>query len=101
MVFHKNEQGIFKHPSYTQKSGRSSGGGNGHPLQYSCLEISMDRGAWQVTVRGVTKSRTPLRDLHSDDLKCLEALEVSLFTPPHLESLHPFTPSKTFSLDIP
>ena len=31
---------------------------NGNPLQYSCLEISMDREAWQATVLGVTKSRT-------------------------------------------
>ena len=30
--------------------------GNGNPLQYSCLENSMDRGAWQATVHGVTKS---------------------------------------------
>ena len=36
--------------------GRSPGGGNGNPLQYSCLENSMDRGAWWVTVHGVTKS---------------------------------------------
>ena len=34
-----------------------AGQGNGHPLQYSCLEKSMDREAWQVTVHGVTKSR--------------------------------------------
>ena len=34
-------------------SGRSPGGGNGNPLQYSCLENSMDRGAWQATVHGV------------------------------------------------
>ena len=32
--------------------------GNGNPLQYSCLENPMDRGAWQATVHGVTKSRT-------------------------------------------
>ena len=38
--------------------GRSSGGRNGNPLQYSCLENPMDRGAWQGTVQGVTKSRT-------------------------------------------
>ena len=38
-------------------SGISSGEGNGNPLQYSCLENSMDRGAWQATVHGVTKSR--------------------------------------------
>ena len=36
--------------------GRSSGEGNGNPLQYSCLENSMDRGAWQATVHGLAKS---------------------------------------------
>ena len=39
-------------------SGRSSGGGHGNPLQYSCLENPMDRGLWQATVHGVTKSWT-------------------------------------------
>ena len=38
--------------------GRFPGEGNGNPLQYSCLENSMDRGAWWATVHGVTKSRT-------------------------------------------
>ena len=38
--------------------GRSPGGGNGYSLQYSYLENSIDRGAWRVTVHGVTKSRT-------------------------------------------
>ena len=38
--------------------GRSPGGGDGNPLQYSCLENSMDRGASRATVHGVTKSRT-------------------------------------------
>ena len=38
--------------------GRSPGEANGNTLQYSCLENSMDRGAWQATVHGVTKSRT-------------------------------------------
>ena len=37
-------------------SGRSPGGGNGKPLQYSCLENSMDRGAWRATVHEVAKS---------------------------------------------
>ena len=37
-------------------SGRSPGVGNGNPLQYSCLENSMDRGAWQATVHGVSES---------------------------------------------
>jgi len=41
--------------------GRSPGGGNGNPLQYSCLENSVDRGAWQATVHGVPKSQTQLR----------------------------------------
>ena len=38
-------------------SGRSPGGGNGNPLQYSCLGNSMDRGAWQAT-GGVANSQT-------------------------------------------
>ena len=37
--------------------GRSSGGGNGNPLQYSCLGNPMDRGTWRDTFHGVTKSR--------------------------------------------
>ena len=41
-------------------SERFPGGGNGNPLQYSCLENRMDRGAWQATVHGVAKSRTRL-----------------------------------------
>ena len=44
-------------------SGRSSGEGNGNPLQYSCLENPMDGGAWWATVHGVAKSRTQLSDL--------------------------------------
>ena len=44
------------------KLGNSLGEGNGYPLQSSCLENSMDRGAWQATVHGVTKSRTRLSD---------------------------------------
>ena len=43
-------------------SGRSPGEGNGYPLQYSCLENAMDRGAWWATVNGVTKSQTRLSD---------------------------------------
>ena len=40
--------------------GRSPGEGNGSPLQYSCLENLMDRGAWWATVHGVAKSQTQL-----------------------------------------
>ena len=39
-------------------SGRSPGEGSGNALQYSCLDNSMDRGAWWATVHGVTKSQT-------------------------------------------
>ena len=39
-------------------SGRSPEGGNGNPLQYSCLENFVDRGAWRAAVHGVTKSGT-------------------------------------------
>ena len=41
-------------------SGRSCGVGNGSPLQYSCLENSMDRGAWRATVHGVAINQTQL-----------------------------------------
>ena len=49
-------------PGLIPGSGRSSGEGNGNPLQYSCLENSMDRGAWWATVHGVAKSQTRLSD---------------------------------------
>ena len=41
-------------------SGRSPGGVNGNPLQYSCLENPMDRGAWWTVVHGVAKSQVQL-----------------------------------------
>ena len=44
-------------------SGRSPAGGYGNPLQYSCLENPMDRGAWWTTVHGITKSQTQLKQL--------------------------------------
>ena len=42
----------------TPGSGRSSGEGNGNPLQYSCLENAMGRGAWWATVQGLKESDT-------------------------------------------
>ena len=42
--------------------GISPGIGNGNPIQYSCLENSMDRGAWQAAVHEVTKSQARLGD---------------------------------------
>ena len=65
------ERGVVPHGSDNKEStynagdlglipglGRSPGEGNGSPLQYSCLENSMHRGAWQATVHGVTKGQT-------------------------------------------
>ena len=49
-------------PGLIPGSGRSSGEGNGNPLQYSCLENPMDRGVWQATVHGIAKSQTQLSD---------------------------------------
>ena len=50
--------GDARNTSSIPGSGWSPGGGNGNPLQYSCLENSMDRGARQATVHGVTKLDT-------------------------------------------
>ena len=47
--------------SSVPESGRSPGGGHGNPLQYSCLENPMDRGAWRAAVHGVTESGTRLK----------------------------------------
>ena len=45
-------------PGSIPELGRSTGEGNGNPLEYSCLENPTDRGAWQSTVHGVTKRDT-------------------------------------------
>ena len=46
--------------------GRSPGEGNGNPLQYSCLENSMDRGAWWARVHGVTKESDMTKQLNDN-----------------------------------
>ena len=51
---------------------RSLGEGNGYPLQYSCLEHSMGRGAWRATIHRVTKSQTRL-SMHT----CIESYKVN------------------------
>ena len=60
-------------------SGRSTGEGNGNPLQYSCLENPKDGAAWWATIHGVTKSRTRLSDFASNikEKKTEEALKES------------------------
>ena len=55
-------------------SGRSSGGGNGNPLQYACMENTMDRGAWYASVHRVTKSQTQLKYL-----RCTSAFSWQVF----------------------
>ena len=49
-------------PGSIPGSGRSPGEGNGHPLPYSYLDNSMDRGVWQAIVHSVSKSQTQLSD---------------------------------------
>ena len=50
--------GEIRHEGSIPGLGRSPGEGNGNPLQYSCLENPMDRGAWRATVHGVAQSQT-------------------------------------------
>ena len=73
-------------PGSIPGSGRSPGEGHSNPLQYSCLESPMDRGARWATVHGVTKSRTRLSDSHRHththirvqaDGRCLEPARIS------------------------
>ena len=47
-------------PGSIPRLGRYPGEGNGYPLQYACLDNSMDRGAWRATVHGVTEGETLL-----------------------------------------
>ena len=54
--------GDTRDPGSIPGSGRSHGGGNGNPLQYSHLGNPMDRGAWWATIHGATKRETGLRD---------------------------------------
>ena len=60
----KNLPAMWEDVGWIPGSGRSPGGGHGTPLQYSCLENPMDRGAWRGTVHGVAKSQTWLNNPH-------------------------------------
>ena len=51
---------------FTPGSGRSLGGRNSNPLQYSCLENPMDRGVWWATVHGVTKESDMTEQLNNN-----------------------------------
>ena len=58
--------GDLRDISSVSELGRSPGEGNGNPLQYSCLQNPMERGAWWAIVHGITKSWTRLNDLPSE-----------------------------------
>ena len=70
MGFHSGKESAnaedTRDASSVSGKGRPPGEGNGNPLQYSCLENSMDRGAWRATAHGVVKSCTQaLNTAHS------------------------------------
>ena len=79
-------------------SGRSPGEGNGNPLQCSCLENSMHRGAWWATVHGVTQSRIQLKQLssmQSKDNKRQKLLQLPLSRLYYFLQLHTHTHTHT------
>ena len=61
----KNTSANARDSGFNPWVGNIPGEGNGNPLQYPCLENSMERGAWQAIVHGLVKSRTLLSDFHS------------------------------------
>ena len=72
----KNQPANAGDPGSIPGLGRSPGGGNDNSLQYSCLESSMDRGAWWATVHGVEKSWTQLSNLTiATSTGCLECFQ--------------------------
>ena len=72
--------GDIRDMGWISASGRSPGGGNGNPLQYSRLENPMDRGAWWATVHGATKSETRLKQLsmHTEGLQITSCVSHAL-----------------------
>ena len=64
LSFPDGSDGNAGDPGSISGLGRSPGGGNGNPLQYSCLENHMDREAWRATVHRVAKSWTRLSNYH-------------------------------------
>ena len=72
---------------------RSHGGGHGYPLQYSCLESSMDRGAWQATVHGVAKNETKQKRLSTHTFYATTAPFIRVYVEQQAELLPlPCTP---------
>ena len=69
---------------------RSPRGGNGYPLQYSCLEISMDRGAWRATVLRVAQNQTWLKWLNTLSLLILLHVDIKQ-EPSQSNRVHPYS----------
>ena len=65
-------------PSSISGSERSLGEGNSNPLQYSCLENSIDRGVWWAVIHGITKNWTRLKRLSSSNSSHCACLENSI-----------------------
>ena len=78
------------------RSGRSPGEGNHNPLQYSCLENSMDRGAWRATVCGIANSQTPLNNFTHLSSPHYLFLQLPTFHPYVHSSLKSFQPRSFF-----
>ena len=76
----------------------SPGGGNGSPLQYSCLENPMDRGAWRCTGHGVAKSQIQLNDLYFHTFLSLTHDVYSKPSLVHLPSRHSGCPLRLYNL---
>ena len=72
--------GDIKDVSSVLGLGRSPGGGHGNPLQYSCQENSMDRGAWWAVVLRVTKSQTRLKRLSTHALCSYKAFLLKVYS---------------------
>ena len=61
-ICNAGDRGLISESGRFSESGRSPAEGNGNPLEYSCLENPMDRGAWWAAVHEVAESQTRLRD---------------------------------------
>ena len=75
--------GDLRDAGFIPGSGRSPGGRHGNPLQYSCLENPMDRGSWQASFHGVTRSQTWLKQqsTHTHKVGAIWALSLHHPTP--------------------
>ena len=78
--------------------GRSPGGGHDNPLQYSCLENPMDRGAWWATVHGIAQSRTRLKQLSTHACNVLHMSTLCSFLLQSSSLLYEYA---TFCLSVP